>query len=326
MKGILVLALAGLVGLSACSLSSAEQTDDATPTAIVQIVTATSLPAGTATQRPASATPAPTQAPQCVVRSDWLTYRVVSGDTLFTLAQRTNSTVNELVVGNCLTNANNLITGQDLRVPRAPVSNQPPPTIPPAPQQVGGVTVSQIINGDAGFVTLVRDANDTLEWEALPASAGIVLAEFLLLPTDWRYGDPLNDVTEIGTDNTPADGFSVIWGTIPPNLQHQLAAFGYRTDASLGAYSFPITVFSAALQGQGCAINPNVAMNYFGEPHGDDSTPDGSVGTETTLYPLGRSLGGWWAISTNVPQSGVGGVDALKWLPVDADVTANDKC
>ena len=64
--------------------------------------------------------------PLCQVRQDWPTYTVVSGDTLGAIANRIGVTVDTLVQGNCLSNANSLSVGQVLRVP------VPVPTLAPA--------------------------------------------------------------------------------------------------------------------------------------------------------------------------------------------------
>ncbi len=71
-----------------------------------------------------TSTPTPTN---CTPRTDWtVTYTVMPGDTLFSLAQRTGTTVDELATGNCLANPNIIFVGQGLRVPvapQAPVTN-----------------------------------------------------------------------------------------------------------------------------------------------------------------------------------------------------------
>lgn len=63
---------------------------------------------------------------QCFVRTDWPIHVVQTGDTLLRIAQRVGSTVQELAIANCLPNANLVFVGQQLRVPRLPVT--PPPT------------------------------------------------------------------------------------------------------------------------------------------------------------------------------------------------------
>lgn len=56
----------------------------------------------------------------CKLRTDWPVYVVRAGDTLFTIAQRTGSSVGELMTANCLTNPNIIYVGQRLYVPRVP--------------------------------------------------------------------------------------------------------------------------------------------------------------------------------------------------------------
>lgn len=61
----------------------------------------------------------------CVIRADWYVYVVQPGDTLFRIANRVGSTINDLALANCLDNTNVIQVGQQLRVPRPPA---PPPT------------------------------------------------------------------------------------------------------------------------------------------------------------------------------------------------------
>lgn len=72
-----------------------------------------------------------TFASDCVVRTDWPIYTVQPGDTLFAIAQATQSTVSELVIANCLPNPNLIAVGQQLHIPNQPVQGTPPqpPTV-----------------------------------------------------------------------------------------------------------------------------------------------------------------------------------------------------
>ena len=63
----------------------------------------------------------------CRIRTDWPLYTVVAGDTLGSIALRTNSTISALAVANCLSNPDSIQLGQQLRVPVLPI----PPTISP---------------------------------------------------------------------------------------------------------------------------------------------------------------------------------------------------
>lgn len=81
-------------------------------------VTATSAPITSSNSSP------PTAAP-CTVPDDWPIYTVVAGDTLFEIAQATNTTVNQLVDANCLADRNTLEIGQKLAVPQLPTADEP---------------------------------------------------------------------------------------------------------------------------------------------------------------------------------------------------------
>jgi LysM repeat protein len=110
----------------ACNLSTTgtEKTPNPTPlpTSVIFYPTATFLP--TATLIP---TATEFGAP-CVPRTDWPTVVVVQGDTLYGIALRVNSTVDDLVQANCLADANTIEVGQRLYVP-----NAPPPVVTATP-------------------------------------------------------------------------------------------------------------------------------------------------------------------------------------------------
>lgn len=81
--------------------------------------------------------PSPTAVPKvCGAPSNWVTYVVQSGDTLFKIAQRVDSTVNQLIYANCLT-SDKIRTGQKLLLPYQPAPIPSPtsiaPTEPPPP-------------------------------------------------------------------------------------------------------------------------------------------------------------------------------------------------
>lgn len=95
---------------------------------------ATDIPAPTATPSPTATvdrieevnieglqgleTPTPTSTQGCEPREDWqLIYEVKANDALATIAQTYGTWVEELVKGNCLTDADMIVIGQKLRVP-----------------------------------------------------------------------------------------------------------------------------------------------------------------------------------------------------------------
>jgi LysM repeat protein len=71
-------------------------------------------------------TPTPSTTPGCTPREDWkLTYQVQRDDALARIADRYNTSVQELVEANCLTDPNVIVIGQQLRVPGAEHPAQP---------------------------------------------------------------------------------------------------------------------------------------------------------------------------------------------------------
>ena len=106
-------------------------TDTATPTATA---TATATPSSTPTRTPrptetnsiiatstATRTPLATATPACGAPATWPVYVVQPGNTLFSLARAVNSTVDDLLFANCLADANRIVAGTELFVPRLPV-------------------------------------------------------------------------------------------------------------------------------------------------------------------------------------------------------------
>ncbi len=112
--------------------------------------------------QPPQATSAP---PSCTPRTDWPIYTIQSGDTLYSIALRSDSTVDTLQAANCLTDPNVIREGQELRVPKIP----PPPTPAPAaapvatpstffttPAPVGDVTFTIVIAQTSASVVAER--------------------------------------------------------------------------------------------------------------------------------------------------------------------------
>jgi LysM repeat protein len=70
---------------------------------------------------------------KCGAPSNWVSYIVRSGDTLFSIAQRVNSTVSQLKYANCLT-SDKIRTGQKILVPYQPAPIPSSTAIPPTQQ------------------------------------------------------------------------------------------------------------------------------------------------------------------------------------------------
>jgi LysM repeat protein len=131
-KLLVILASVGV--MSACSLGQGMQivapmtTDDAPESTVIELPT----PSTTATEIPGvSILPTNTAvlSAGCVPNTSWPIYTVAVGDTLFSIAQRVNSTVAALTQANCLVNPNVIEVGQQIRVPSLPMVTALPPTL-----------------------------------------------------------------------------------------------------------------------------------------------------------------------------------------------------
>jgi len=164
------------------------------PTATTgNLIVPTSLPVETSTLTgsptfPPTATPTstPTNSPtstQCVPKYYWFAYHVQGGDTLYSLALSTRSTMDELKLANCLTDPQ-IFKGQILYVPRLPIRTPTPtwtytpkPDLPPSVTIISA-TVKSTYTYDQksglwySYIVLQGDAIDS-EDGALPDSSFI---------------------------------------------------------------------------------------------------------------------------------------------------------
>jgi hypothetical protein len=101
--------------LMGCNLTTRQPT---TPTPPPTTPLITTLPPDTNPVQP----PAEPINPNCPVTPfDWITYTIEPGDSLSLLAEQTSSSIDDLVAGNCLANADEIFVGQVIYLPRQPV-------------------------------------------------------------------------------------------------------------------------------------------------------------------------------------------------------------
>jgi LysM repeat protein len=160
--------------VTACNLASneLEATITPSPTSIAAFVTNTAAASiretptprtPTATPQSSTATAQPTSA-SCTVRADWtITYTVVAGDTLSSIAGRANTTTSDLATGNCLANVNIITVGQRLRVPRTLVVWTP--TFTPTPTATNTPTGPTILSFSASPNPANFNSTVTLTWQ-----------------------------------------------------------------------------------------------------------------------------------------------------------------
>jgi hypothetical protein len=212
-----IAALALLLAALACNLQPEDQnsgggrpqpTLNIPPSPVFIIPTATLLPSPipTTTQIP------PTQA-NCAPYTLWPVYIVVAGDTLGEIATRTGSTINQLMLANCLIDPELIYVGQTLYVPRIPATPipaaSPTPTLPPnAPIFGQMLTVNQVwIDGTGQAVTYLGTVRVTV---------GVVSNAYLV---DFFVNDPSGGAAiSIGQDTDPWDGAFVDYDFPTPGI------------------------------------------------------------------------------------------------------------
>jgi len=63
----------------------------------------------------------PSQNPNCsTTPGNWVTYTIETGDSLSLLAEQTSSSIDEILTGNCLDNADQIFVDQVIYLPRTP--------------------------------------------------------------------------------------------------------------------------------------------------------------------------------------------------------------
>ena len=116
--------------LGACNLSpstnSASETSNPAPTRTLSTINGESTEESSQSNpslNPAIISTVETQETtdnECRPPDDWFVYTVQRGDTLTTISNRTNSTVDELIAANCLDNPNRIRIGDEILVPNEP--------------------------------------------------------------------------------------------------------------------------------------------------------------------------------------------------------------
>jgi LysM repeat protein len=152
------------------------------------------LPAGVTTTATTTATitftPTADTSAGCTLPTGWTTYKVKSGDTLFSIALLYQTTVSTLQSGNCMGTATKIITGQILLVPNnatitPAASATPKPSNTPKPTSVTCYTLTRTHTGNgadptasptksAGCTTGKYTAGESISLTAAPDSGWTV--------------------------------------------------------------------------------------------------------------------------------------------------------
>jgi LysM repeat protein len=178
------------------------------------------------TRLEAHPTPAATHT-LCAVRSDWFAYTVVHGDTLFNIAQRANSSVDELLAANCLHDATQVLAGQTLYLPN-----------PVAMQFVKFYLILEGDNGQSGPAVGCGDSavavwRDRAATGSLPDDIQASLEELLSIGTQEHgqsgYSHSLHDA------DLTVQGVAVSGDAAQINLTGTLQLLGVCADARMEA-------------------------------------------------------------------------------------------
>lgn len=180
------------------------QVPSLTPTSTLRF----NIPAPEGLQGLSSSTPEGETEAVCEKRDDWkLRYTVQAGDALANIADRYSTLVSELVIGNCLADANTIIAGQILRVPGD--------VQPEVPQYV--CTDWEALTPFNGAYTIDPDENLTFNWR------GPVAERYLLRvnrPDGTTYEElvDLKQNIQIFLPNTLPSAGSYEWFIFPLGL------------------------------------------------------------------------------------------------------------
>ncbi len=134
-----VLSLGGAAGLdvnSSPSLPEPVAQANITRLPLALLPAPVEIPAAAPTLVPVSTQPPDATAAGCMPRADWeMVYVVQRGDNLLRLSQLFGVPLDDLMAGNCLTDPNRIVAGQELRLPSNPTARTPTP-LPSTPTPV----------------------------------------------------------------------------------------------------------------------------------------------------------------------------------------------
>jgi LysM domain len=189
---------------------------------------------------------------QCNLRSDWGTYIVVRGDTLYRIAQRFHTTISALAQGNCLSNANLIFVGQRLRVPGSGGSAPPPGGSPG--QFTTGATFQQYENG---FMVWRADNGEIRVYVGALAGDAVSIGGLTIFSAPQYSGLPSQQFTPPPGRVAPILGFGKVWGNVPAIRQ----SLGWAVSPE---QSHTMTIQTSNRVVLGFTIPGNRWVNYYG--------------------------------------------------------------
>jgi LysM repeat protein len=200
----------------------------------------------------------------CPQPNGWIVYTVQAGDSVSSLAQRTNTTTEQLTAANCLTNADVINTGQVVYLPTAPTgvsvaangaaNGAANSAANSAANAAGGVAGANTTGGSVTTGTTIQNVwvepamvLNNGQYQVTPGTALTVRANGVTNATQvtfvWQPIGSNVTPTTIGVDSNLADGASVPWTVNDANLNANLWAI-VTNSANENTQSQPVVVFS----------------------------------------------------------------------------------
>lgn len=180
----------------------------------------------------------------CSVATGWFSYTVVRGDSLTTIAARSDSTVAELIAGNCLLDPDRIQVGETIYTPNLIGGT---PGVPVTPTATDTVQFYLIAEGGAGSGIAVGCDDGAVPVLAVgaagadvPARINAALSALFAVPQR-AYGQS-GLVNELADSDLRVDVVSVSGGVAQVQLSGQLVTAGVCADARIEA-QIVLTIF-----------------------------------------------------------------------------------
>lgn len=243
-------------------------------------------------------------AAQCVVRTDWPVYTVQRGDTVGRIAQRYGTNISTLVIANCISNANYIFAGQQLRVP--PNGGTIGTPVPPGPVYPSDLAAT-FQAFEHGFMTWKAGTGEIGVYYA--PSGSVANGGIVRIFAANSYGNLPDNPFPVAAPAgfyKPVYGFGRVWG----NYADVRQVLGWATGPENGYLMRVYPPNSATYQfglpdGRTIYVNNNVSWSFSSSfPTIVPSTPipSGPVVTTTNAayQPFQNGFTVWEAATQNV--------------------------
>jgi len=180
-------------------------------------------PSASATSRPTATDPAAATQTACTVPEGWITYKVRSGDTLFSIGQLYQTTVPMLQIGNCMGGSTRIITGQTLWVPNNPTLTPSKTSGPTATDKAAPTDTPTKTTAPACYTLTRSHTGSGSDPAASPANSPgcptgkYTAGQVINLTASPATGFAIGDWT--GIDSPPATGSSPVTLTMPASAR-----------------------------------------------------------------------------------------------------------